>query len=163
MGREELASKSAMNAATAQNGLETDLQFGPPGSARVTLLGRLNAQTTVPCWNRLEQELRGAKLEKLEVDASGLRVCDGAGLALLRYLSMGRMTPGASVLVSGLETGLEQIFRAFTREDYEAFRPPVRTKCHPLSEEVGLQNREIERRGDHKNEGSLLQKSLDES
>jgi phospholipid/cholesterol/gamma-HCH transport system permease protein len=126
-----------MNGATTQNDLDTDLQFGPPGSARVTLRGRLNAQTTVPCWDRLEQGLRGAKLDKLEVDASGLRICDGAGLTLLRYLDMGRMTPGASVSVSGLEAGLEQIFRAFTREDYEAFRPPTRVKCHPLPEEVG--------------------------
>jgi phospholipid/cholesterol/gamma-HCH transport system permease protein len=126
-----------MNSATAQNGLDTDLQFGPPGLARVTLRGRLNAETTVPCWNRLEQGLQGAKLEKLEVDASGLQVCDGAGLSLLRYLHMGRMTPGASVSVSGLEAGLEQIFHAFTREDYEAFHPPMRVKCHPLPEEVG--------------------------
>ncbi len=47
------------------------------------------------------------------------------------------MTPGATVSVSGLETGLEQIFRGFTQEDYEAFRPPTRVKCHPLPEEVG--------------------------
>ena len=137
MGRPKLASEGVMTGATAQNDLDTELQFGPLGSARVTLRGRLNAQTTVPCWDSLEQRLRGAKLEKLEVDASGLRVCDGAGLALLRYLNMGRMTPGASVSVSGLEVGLEQIFRAFTREDYETFRPPTRVKCHPLPEEVG--------------------------
>lgn len=126
-----------MNGATAQNDLDAELEFGPSGSARVTLRGRLNAQTTVPCWDSLEQRLRGAKLEKLEVDASGLRVCDGAGLALLRYLNMGRMTPGASVSVSGMEAGLEQLFQAFTQEDYEAFRPPARVKCHPLPEEVG--------------------------
>jgi phospholipid/cholesterol/gamma-HCH transport system permease protein len=137
MGRPKLASEGAMNGATAQNDLDTDLQFGPPGSARLTLRGRLNAQTTVNCWDHLEQELRSVKLATLDVDASGLRVCDGAGLALLRYLNMGRMTPGASVSVSGLEAGLEQIFRAFTQEDYEAFRPPTRVKCHPLPEEVG--------------------------
>ena len=137
MGRPKLASEVAMNGATAQNDLDTDLQFGPPGSARLTLRGRLNAQTTVNCWDHLEQELRSVKLAILDVDASGLRVCDGAGLALLRYLNMGRMTPGASVSVSGLEAGLEQIFRAFTQEDYEAFRPPTRVKCHPLPEEVG--------------------------
>ena len=67
-----------MSGVTAQNGLETDLQFGTPGSARVTLRGRLNAKTTMPCWDHLKQRLQGAKLEKLEVDASGLRVCDGA-------------------------------------------------------------------------------------
>jgi len=120
-----------------QNELDLDLQFGPPGHARVALRGRLNAQTTVNCWDRLQRGLHDAKLEKLEVDASGLRVCDGAGLALLRYMSMGGMTPGASVSVGGLEAGLEQLFRAFTSQDYETFRPPTRVKCHPLPEEVG--------------------------
>ena len=119
------------------NGLDMDLEFGPPGYARVVLRGRLNAQTTVNCWDRLQSGLQVAKLEKLEVDASSLQVCDGAGLALLRYLNMGRMTPGASVSVSGLEAGLEQIFRAFTQTDYESFRPPTQVKCHPLPEEVG--------------------------
>ena len=126
-----------MKGAPATDDLETDLKFGPAGSARVTLRGRLNAETTAPCWDRLEQALQGARLEKLEVDATGLRICDGAGLSLLRYLDMGRMTPGASVSVSGLEPDLEQIFRAFTREDYEAFHPKTRIKCHPLPEEVG--------------------------
>lgn len=126
-----------MNGTNAQNDLDMELEFGPSGHARLALRGRLNAQTTLICWDRLQQGLRDAKLEKLDVEAGGLRVCDGSGLALLRYLNMGRMTPGASVSVSGLETGLEQIFRAFTSQDYEAFRPPTRVKCHPLPEEVG--------------------------
>jgi len=123
--------------AAAENDLETDVQVGTDGHARVVLRGRLDARTAATCWNRLEQALRVSKLEQLEVDASGLIFCDGAGLALLRYLSMGLMTLGATVSMRGLEPGLEQIFRGFTPEDYEAFRPPVRVKCHPLPEEVG--------------------------
>jgi phospholipid/cholesterol/gamma-HCH transport system permease protein len=126
-----------MNPAAAESVLDTDLQFGPAGSARVALRGRLDAQTTVTCWNRLEKRLRGTQLEKLEVDASALRFCDGAGMALLRYLSMGQMTPQAAVSVQGLEAGLQQMFRGFTLQDYEAFRPPTRIKSHPLPEEVG--------------------------
>ncbi len=122
---------------TAENEIAAVLQFGPPGFARLALRGRLNARTTPTCWNRLEQSLRGARLERLDVDANGLQVCDGAGLALLRYLNMGRMTPGATVSVSGLESGREQLFQAFTVEDYEAFRPPSRVKCHSLPAEVG--------------------------
>ena len=64
---------------TVENDLVTDVQVGMDGRARVILQGRLNAQTTVSCWNILEQRLRAAKLETLEVDASGLRSCDGAG------------------------------------------------------------------------------------
>jgi phospholipid/cholesterol/gamma-HCH transport system permease protein len=120
-----------------QNELETDVQVNPDGCARVTLHGRLDAQTAVVCWSILERNLRAAKIKTLEVNASGLQFCDGAGLALLRYLNMGRMTPKATVSVLGLEAGMEKLFRGFTAEDYEAFRPPARAKRNPLPEEVG--------------------------
>ncbi len=123
--------------AAAQNELETDVQVGTDGRARVVLRGRLDAQTVPACWSKLERGLGSAKLETLEVDARDLRFCDGAGFALLRYLNMGRMTPQATVSVSGLEAGLEKIFRGFTSEDYEAFRPPSRMKCRSLPDEVG--------------------------
>jgi phospholipid/cholesterol/gamma-HCH transport system permease protein len=124
-------------AVAVQNELEIDVQVKPDGFASVTLLGYLNAKTTTNCWNRLERSLRGVKLEKLEVDASNLEFCDGAGLAMLRYLSMGLMTPEAAVSVRGLSPGLEQLFRGFTLEDYKALHISERAKCHPLPEEVG--------------------------
>src|SRR5580658_5441267 len=127
--------KYAMTA--IQYELDTDLQLGPAGTARLVLRGHLNARTATACWNELEQRLRGANIKKFEVDADGLEFCDGGGLALLRYLSMGLMTPEATVSVHGLSTGLEQLFRGFTLEDYNALRPSSSVKCHPLPEEVG--------------------------
>src|SRR5271169_1540491 len=126
-----------------QDELETDLQVRPDGYARVTLRGWLNAETTVACWNKLERDLRGAKISTLEVDASGLQLCGGAGLALLRYLNMGKMTPKASVSVIGLEPGLDKLFRGFTAEDYEAFRPSERIKCQSLPTETGTAVRHV--------------------
>jgi len=123
--------------AAVQNDLETDVQIRPDGFARVVLRGRLYTQTVVTAWSNLERSLRVAKIETLEVDASGVSHCDGAGLALLRYVSMGRMTPEATVSVLGLEPELEKLFRGFTSEDYEAFRPPLRTESRSLPEEVG--------------------------
>jgi len=121
--------------------LDTDFQFGPDGFARVVFRGRLDARTVATCWDGLERRLRAASLKTLEVDASGLRFCDGAGLALLRYLSMRLMTPEAIVSISGLESGLAQLLRGFTSEDYAAFRPPMRVKCRSLPEEVGSEVR----------------------
>jgi phospholipid/cholesterol/gamma-HCH transport system permease protein len=120
-----------------ENDLDADLRFEPPGTARVVLRGRLDARTTASCWARLERELRARNPDKVEVDAGGLQFCDGAGLALLRYLEMGRMTPTATVSVRGLGGDQERIFRSFTAEDYESFRPPVRVKCHSMPEEAG--------------------------
>jgi phospholipid/cholesterol/gamma-HCH transport system permease protein len=129
-----------MNASTPdarQNESDAQLRFESPGVARVVLRGRLDAENTEGFWDRLEQGFRHTQTAQLEVDASGVRSCDGAGLALLRYLGMGRMTPKAVVSVRGLEPGLEQLLRGFTLEDYEAFRPPGRVKCHSLPEEAG--------------------------
>jgi phospholipid/cholesterol/gamma-HCH transport system permease protein len=122
----------------SESGLETDVQVRPDGSAQVSLRGRLDSHTVIACWHCLEEGLRIPKINKLEVNASDLRFCDGAGLALLRYLNMGRMTPHAAVLVTGLEERLDKMFRGFTAEDYKSFHPLARVKCHPLSEETGL-------------------------
>ena len=40
-------------------------------------------------------------------------------------------------MLLGLKADLDKIFRKFTIEDYEAFRPPAGMKCHSLSEEMG--------------------------
>ena len=113
------------------------MQVSPDGYARVALRGRLDAQTAVACWNLLEQKLATAKIKTLEVDAGGLQFCEGAGLALLRYLNMGKMTPSATVSVLGLVPELEKLFLGFTSEDYEAFRSVARVKKHSLPDEVG--------------------------
>jgi phospholipid/cholesterol/gamma-HCH transport system permease protein len=122
---------------TAHNELKTDLQIRPDGLARVVLRGRLNAHTAVACWSSLERGFRDAKIKTLEVDASNLQFSDGAGLALLRYLNMGRMTPEAVVSVFGLEANLEKLFRGFTSEDYVAFRVSPQTKGGSFLETTG--------------------------
>ncbi len=119
------------------DGLQTQTHVTPDGHARVVLAGYLNAHSAPACWNQLTQELPPARITSLEIDASGLQLCDGAGQALLRYLNMGKMTPSASVSVTGLGAEFERNFNLFTREDYEAFRPQSQKKCHSLPNEVG--------------------------
>jgi phospholipid/cholesterol/gamma-HCH transport system permease protein len=123
--------------ATAQNELETDVLVGPDGGARVILRGRLDTQTTAVCWMELERGLTFSNIQTLEVDAGGLRFCDSAGLALLRYLNIGKMTPQAKVTVLGLKVELEKLFRSFSSVDYETFQPAPEIKKHSLPEEIG--------------------------
>jgi phospholipid/cholesterol/gamma-HCH transport system permease protein len=122
--------------ATSQLELETEVRITPDGAARVILRGRLDAQTVTGCWNDL-QHLRLATISTLKVDATGLRFCDSAGLALLRYLNSRRMAPLAAVSVTGLEPELDKLFRGFTPADYEAFHRPLRKSRLSLSEELG--------------------------
>ena len=122
---------------------EVDVQLGPDGHARVALKGRLSSRTVVNCWNRLEQSFRGANIKTLEVDVSGVDFCGGAGFALLRYLNVGRMTPGAKVSVVGLAAGFQTIFEGFTAQDYDAFHPRPQKQSHPLIEEAGHATRQM--------------------
>jgi phospholipid/cholesterol/gamma-HCH transport system permease protein len=123
--------------AAAQTECDAEVTLGPDGFARVALTGRLSSRTVADCWNNLERTLRAARVKTLKVDVSGVDFCGGAGFALLRYLNMGRMTPGASVSVVGLAAEFQTIFEGFTAQDYEAFRPQPRKQIHPLIEETG--------------------------
>jgi phospholipid/cholesterol/gamma-HCH transport system permease protein len=126
-----------------QTECEAAVQFGPNGLARVVLKGRLSSRTVVDCWNSLEQRLRGAQVKTLEVDVSGVDFCGGAGFALLRYLNMGRMTPGATVSVVGLASEFQTIFQGFTSQDYDSFHPQPQKRSHPLIEEAGRATRQL--------------------
>ena len=126
-----------------QNELETDVEVRPDGQARVVLRGRLNAQTVAGCWTHLEQDLSEAKVQTLQVDVSGLGFCDGAGLSLLLYLNMGRMTPQATVSVLGLEADLEKIFRELTLEDDEAFHPQPAIQSDSFVGKIGRRVRQM--------------------
>ena len=127
------------NIAPNRNGdmLKTDIEFGGDGQARVTLAGHLNAQSAPACWDRLTHDLFPARVTALDVEVSGLQICDGAGLALLRYLNMGIKTPSAKVSVRGLQPNLQKNFNLFTLQDYENFRPQAPRKCHSLPDEAG--------------------------
>ncbi len=125
------------NSPELRDALKTDIQISPDGAARVSLDGQLNARSAPACWDQLVHAFATAKISSLEVNASGLEVCDGAGLALLRYLNMGKMTPAASVSLRGLQPELQKNFHNFTAEDYAAFHAPDRKKCHSLPDEIG--------------------------
>jgi phospholipid/cholesterol/gamma-HCH transport system permease protein len=117
--------------------LKTEVQITPEGHARVVLTGWLDGESVLKCWNQLAGNLPVAKITTLEVDVAGLQFCDDAGLALLRYLNMGKMTPSASVSMLGLQGEIEEDFQRFTPEDYENFRAPGPKKTCSLPIEVG--------------------------
>src|SRR5262245_21081979 len=111
------------------------LSVQPDGTGKLTLEGELDAESTAAAWKALQSELAGIKVVRLEIDARQL-VCDSAGLALLYHLSIGGMTPGANVSLSGLSPELQHLLRSFSREDFQALQahePP----CSLYVEDVG--------------------------
>jgi len=127
---------------STQSECVAEVKLGPDGLAQVAFKGKLSTRTVVDCWDKLERDFRGAAVKRLEVDVREVSFCGGAGFALLRYLNMGKMTPGATVSVSGLADGFQRIFEGFTRQDYDAFHPSDK-RGHSLIEEAGNATRQF--------------------
>jgi len=106
------------------------------GAVLLTLHGELDAVSTPTLWQALEKELMAGEVSSLEIDASHLTYCDSAGLALLYYLYTGRMTPGATVRMSGLSSELQNLFGSFSLEDFQALQTH-QPACRSLPVEVG--------------------------
>jgi len=112
----------------------------PAGHAKVTLEGRLDSETAGPWWRDLEKRLQARPITSLEVDASRLDLQGGIGIALLRFIQDGAMTPRASVTISGLSPTRQKIMEVFTREDFRTHqaRRPERLS---FATEVGVVTR----------------------
>ena len=108
----------------------------PGGAANVVIRGRLDVTTAGACWNTLEERLRALHPSSLEVDVGQLRFYGGIGIALIRHLNEGGMTPGARVKVRGLSKELHRLLGTFTAEDIRAYE--AKTPSKPgIPEEIG--------------------------
>src|SRR4030095_14347991 len=112
-----------------------NLSVRPDGAATLAFDGELDAVSAPVAWRNLESELARTSVIRLEVDVRQL-VCDSAGLALLYHLSVGGMTPGASVNLTGLSPELQHLLRSFSKEDFQALQEHEPT-CSSFVEDVG--------------------------
>jgi phospholipid/cholesterol/gamma-HCH transport system permease protein len=112
-----------------------DLSVRPDGTGTLAFAGELDPESTPIAWQRLESELTSIRVVSLEIDVRQL-VCDSAGLALLYYLSIGGMTPGAKVNIAGLNPELQHLLRSFSRDDLQALQEHEPT-CSFFVDDVG--------------------------
>ena len=112
-----------------------ELSIHPDGTATLTFTGELDTVSTPQAWAKLETEFAGTRVTGLAVDVRRL-VCDSAGLALLYHLSIGGMTPGANVNLTGLSPELQHLLRSFSTEDFRALQEHEPT-CSAFVEDVG--------------------------
>lgn len=113
-----------------------ELSAKPDGTAKLSFSGELDTESTPGAWQQLERELAGMKVSNLMVEVQQLASCDSAGLALLHYMSLGGMTPGAAVTINGLNAELQHLLRSFSKDDFDALQehePP----CSSFVEDVG--------------------------
>ena len=111
------------------------LSVQPDGTGKLTFEGELDTESTAVAWKALQTELARIKVLRFEVDVRQL-VCDSAGLALLYYLSIGGMTPGADVTITGLSAELQNLLRSFSTEDFRALQAHE-PACSFFVEDVG--------------------------
>jgi phospholipid/cholesterol/gamma-HCH transport system permease protein len=108
----------------------------PDRTGNLVFTGELDTESTPVAWSKLQSELAGVKLSRLEVDARQLD-SDSAGLALLYYLSIGGMTPEAKVNITGLNPELQNLLRSFSKNDFEALQEHEPT-CSNFIDDVGM-------------------------
>lgn len=97
-----------------------ELSARPEGTASLVFTGELDTASTPAAWMRLQSELTPLKLSSLDIECGRLDDCDSAGLALLYFLSVGGMTPGAKVTVRGLNPERQHLLGSFSTEDFRA-------------------------------------------
>lgn len=132
-----------MTATAADSSARFELSPGGGGTATLNLAGRLDLHSTPTLWPELRAALRQNPPAALEVNASGIEHCDGSGLALLHFLSLGGMLPaGGKADIKGLRPEFLNLFRKFTKEDYEKNRPVPEPRT-PLIEELGASFSEV--------------------
>jgi len=124
-----------MSAPAIDSDARFELQPGSQGAAALKLTGRFDARSTARVWGELAAALRQQAPASLDVDASGIEQCDGAGLALLHFLSMGGMLPSnAKASIRGLRPEFQGLFQKFSAEDYQKNLPQPPPKKHLIDE-----------------------------
>jgi len=82
-------------------------------SLKLTIQGRLDADTVSQIWSEAVKKLSDTKPSLLEVDAAGIEYCDGAGAALLLQLKQRQEKESRQFSIKGLKTEFEQLIKIF--------------------------------------------------
>ena len=98
------------------------------GGRVLSLLGRLDSETTGAIWRRAMSLTAGEQTGALVVDASGLEYCDGAGVSLLVALRQRQREAGGSFTLRGLREEFRQLLELSEPSEAEGVQeaPPHR-------------------------------------
>lgn len=106
------------------------------GQWTVILHGALNSQTVGPCWRQLRKDLSRRNIRVLTVDAHDAVIEGTIGIALLRYVTAGGMTRGATITLQGVSDETRNLMETFTLPEQvqQADAPPLKIR---IPEETG--------------------------
>lgn len=123
-------------ATTSQTSIDLRSEGPHNGSFKLIIAGRLDSTTTGDIWSRATAAVKKAKAATVEVDASGIDYCDGAGIALFVQLRRLQSNAGGSLQITGLRPEFTELLDGSEPESPSETRaenaPPIR-----LAEEIG--------------------------
>ena len=121
------------------NQTSADLRSEGPhnGLFKLIIAGRLDSTTTGGIWTRATAAVRGAKAGTVEVDASGVDYCDGAGVALFVQLRRLQGAAGGSLQINGLRPEFAELLKDSEPESLSETPRKTATTTRRLAEEIG--------------------------
>ena len=93
------------------------------GSLKLTIKGRLDADTVGSIWSEAVKKLSYTKPSLLEIDAAGFEYCDGTGAALLLQLKQRQEKENRQFIMEGLRPEFEQLIRIFDPGQISEYSP----------------------------------------
>lgn len=112
------------------------MREGSAGAVTIVLRGCLDLETTAACWRDLRRRLAYKHVSSLEVDASQLKFSGSIGVALMKFLETGGMTPHARVTVRGLGEDTRKLLDQFASQD-ALKTPPEPPLTARVPQEIG--------------------------
>ena len=100
-----------MATTSTATGLEYETDAG--GVVRLTIRGRLDAQSVGSLWMQIVDKAVGSKPPRVEVDAHHMESCDGVGIALLQELKARQEGSQSEFHIEGLRSELAELMTLF--------------------------------------------------
>lgn len=122
--------------ATTTNRARWRAEESREGRLRVTIVGRLDADSTGQVWRQATAGLAGAKSANVTLDASGIDYCDGSGIALLVHLQQLQKKSGGSFTIEGLRPEFQELLDDWSPGNIEPEVKKPQRAAH-LAEEIG--------------------------
>ena len=102
--------------------VHTDYQIDKD-NLKLTIQGRLDADSVSQIWSEVIKKLSDTKPSLLEVDATDIEYCDGAGAALLLQLKQRQEKENRQFSIKGLKTEFEQLIKIFDPGQVSEYLP----------------------------------------
>lgn len=106
------------------------------GVLKLTIAGRLDADSTGPVWRESTRLAAAARARIVELDAAAIDYCDGSGIALLIQLGRLQQKAGGKLEIHGLRPEFQELLDDWSQGGSETTQSKAKVRTQ-LVEEIG--------------------------